>query len=68
MASEEEVAPTPHYSTFRIFGEDGANLIDLARERKKTVAELYRELLAPVVREQLIPVASRRLEKLKAGA
>ena len=53
------------YTTFRIHAADGENLSELASLEGTTIAELYRELCAPLVRKRLIAKAKERLEKLE---
>lgn len=53
------------WTTFRIHAEDGDELGDLAKEEGQTIAELYRALLAPIVRERLIERTEAKLRKLQ---
>jgi hypothetical protein len=55
----------PEYTTFRIFAEDGEDLSDLADKEDKTIAELYRELCAPLIRKRLIQKTREHLKKLE---
>ena len=57
--------PKPDYTTFRIFAEDGEDLSDLADLEGKTIAELYRELCAPLIRKRRIQRMEERLKRLK---
>ncbi len=62
-------APPPgdgtEWTTFRIFAQDGDELGDLAKEARLTIAEMYHQLLAPIVKEQLIVKMREKLRKLE---
>ena len=55
------------WTTFRLYAEDGEALSDLAKEEKVTIADLYRELLAPIIKERLIRRTEEKLKKMKGG-
>lgn len=55
----------PQYTTLRFFQEDGEDISDLADMEGKTIAQLYRELCAPVIRQRRIALMEERLKRLK---
>lgn len=60
-------APPGGWTTFRLYGPDGEELGDLARDEGKTIADLYRELLAPLVKARLIERTEQKLKKMKGA-
>ena len=52
-AAEPPVEKKPDYTSQRVFLEDAAVMGKLASLRGKTIAEIYREICAPVVRDAL---------------
>jgi hypothetical protein len=60
-----EPLAVPEWTTMRIYGEDGEELSELAKAERKTIAEIFRLYLKPVIRERLIPLADARLRRLK---
>lgn len=56
----------PEYTTFRLFVEDGENLSELADKRGLSVAKLYRQMFAEIVRRELIEEAKKRLKDLES--
>lgn len=63
MADEKKAAKPPT-TTLRVYDRDGEELADLARLRGVTVAELYRDVLAPLVRQALKRDMQERIKKL----
>ena len=57
--------PDVEYTTLRFYAQDGEELSELASAEKKTIAEVYRELLAPLVKKRLIQRTEERLRKMK---
>lgn len=55
----------PSYTTFRLYADDGEDLSDLARLCGLTIAELYREVCAPLVRARRVKELEDQLKKLK---
>jgi hypothetical protein len=53
------------YSTFRLYADDAEDLSDLAGMEGKTVADLYRELCAPLIRRRRIQRTEEKLKRLK---
>ena len=53
------------YTTFRVFADDGEDLSDLADMEGKTIAQLYRELCAPLIRKRRIQKTEEKLARLK---
>lgn len=56
----------PEYTTFRLYVEDGENLSELADKRGLSVAKLYRQMFAEIVRRELIEEAKKRLKDLES--
>jgi hypothetical protein len=59
------VPAEPEYTTFRIYAGDGEDLSDLARLCGLTIAELYREVCAPLIRARRVKELEDQLKKLK---
>jgi len=57
--------PDPEYTTFRVFADDGEDISDLARLSGKTIAELYREVCAPLIRARRLKELEEQLKRLK---
>lgn len=57
--------PDVEYTTFRVYADDGEDISDLADMEKKTIAELYRELCAPLIRKRRIQRTEEKLKRLK---
>jgi hypothetical protein len=53
------------YTTFRVYATDGEDLSDLAAMEGKTIADLYRELIAPIIRKRRIQKTEEKLRRLK---
>ena len=53
------------WTTFRIYGDDGDELGDLAKEEARIIADTYREHLAPIVKQLLIEKTREKLKKLE---
>lgn len=66
-AKKATPAPPGGWTTFRLYGPDGEELSDLARDEGKTIADLYRELLAPLVKARLIERTEQKLKKMKGS-
>lgn len=61
-------APKPadvEYTTFRVFADDGEDLSDLARLMGLTIAELYHEVCAPLIRAKRVKELEEQLKQLK---
>lgn len=54
------------YSTFRIFAQDGEDLSELASKLGITIAELFRQECAPIIRGKLLQKMEERLRDLRA--
>jgi hypothetical protein len=54
------------YTTMRLYVADGEDLSDLADMEGKTIAQLYRELCAPLIRKRRIAKTEEKLRRLKA--
>jgi hypothetical protein len=57
--------PEPDYTTFRVFADDGEDISDLARLMGKTIAEVYRELCAPLIRGRRVKLLREQLSSLE---
>ena len=53
------------YTTIRLFVPDGEDLSDLADMEGKTIAEMYRELCAALIRKRRIALTEEKLKRLK---
>lgn len=67
MAGGKANGKKPQFSTFKLHGEDGSELSQLADLRGMSVANLYREMgFAAKVHDELLKQAEQRLKELKA--
>lgn len=53
------------YTTFRVYANDGEDLSDLARLMGMTIAELYRDVCAPMIRARRVKALEEQLKQLK---
>lgn len=65
MDEKKDMKGKVEYTTFRLFAEDGEALSDLASLERKTIAELFRELCAPLIRKRLTQKTEEKLKRLK---
>lgn len=57
--------PEPDYTTFRVYADDGEDISDLARLLGETIADVYRELCAPMIRARRVKLLEEQLKQLK---
>lgn len=65
VTEKKELKAKVEFTTFRLFAEDGEALSDLASLERKTIAEIYRELCAPIIHKRLMAKTEEKLKRLK---